>query len=423
MIRKYQFTVSILMALAFAGYVVSSLAAPKGSVGDIKNCVAISSPGTYNVTVDLPAAGGLLPSGNCIEIETSSVVLNLNDHSITGAGTGIGISDGGYEQSNVTIRQGTVTGFATAVDLAASIGSVVEYIHASENAADGISLGMQGVARFNVALKNDRGLVMTCPANAVGNSSWDNTTEDYFLIDEQLCTSSDGLNSFGTSGGNGTTCASVGLTDCAGSCTDTSTDEANCGGCGNSCYGGELCIAGICELNCQTEYAICSGNECSNLLTDTNHCGACGISCSSGQTCIAGACTLSCQSGLTDCAGSCTDTSTDEANCGGCGNSCGGGELCIAGACTLSCQSGLTDCGGICTDLLTDEASCGSCVTSCGGGELCIAGVCALSCQSGYANCSGNECTNLLTDTNHCGACGVSCSSGQTCTDGACADP
>ena len=57
MMRIHQFTPSILLAFVLIGYIVNSLAVPKGSAGDVKNCAAISNPGTYNVTVDLPTAG------------------------------------------------------------------------------------------------------------------------------------------------------------------------------------------------------------------------------------------------------------------------------------------------------------------------------------------------------------------------------
>jgi hypothetical protein len=195
MIRKLGFTLPILVVIFFSFTCGTTQAAPRSALGEITECFVITSPGTYNVTENLPGRNGLLPTGNCIEIETSSVVLNLNDHSIIGSGIGAAITDGGSSLNNIQIRQGTISGFATAIDLINSVGSSVEYVRASGNSADGISLGEKGVARYNVALENDRGLVMTCPANAIGNSAWDNTSNDYFLIDETLCSLADGLNS------------------------------------------------------------------------------------------------------------------------------------------------------------------------------------------------------------------------------------
>jgi len=82
-----------------------------------------------------------------------------------------------------------------------------------------------------------------------------------------------------------------GQVDCTGTCVDTDTDETNCGSCGNTCSSGYLCVAGQCELTCQTE--------------------------------------------LTNCTGTCVDTDTDEDNCGSCGNICLNGEICIAGFCDV----------------------------------------------------------------------------------------
>jgi len=89
-------------------------------------------------------------------------------------------------------------------------------------------------------------------------------------------------------------CASRGMIECGDTCVDHSTDEGNCGTCGNSCVYGEICYNGNC-------YVICEG---------------CG-----------------CPPGLIDCGGTCVDNSTDEGNCSTCGNSCVYGEICYNGNC------------------------------------------------------------------------------------------
>ncbi len=56
----------------------------------------------------------------------------------------------------------------------------------------------------------------------------------------------------------------------------TSTDENNCGTCGNVCTTGKLC---------------CS-SSCINTQTDENNCGTCGKKCAAGALCQAGSCVV-----------------------------------------------------------------------------------------------------------------------------------
>src|SRR5262245_15485657 len=46
--------------------------------------------------------------------------------------------------------------------------------------------------------------------------------------------------------GDGATSCSGGLKECGGSCTDTDTDEANCGSCTHACSAGQVCAEGGC---------------------------------------------------------------------------------------------------------------------------------------------------------------------------------
>ena len=76
---------------------------------------------------------------------------------------------------------------------------------------------------------------------------------------------------------------------CAGACTNTRTDEANCGVCGLVCASLPLphtsastCTAGACGLTCDAGYANCDGNAasgCETPLGTTCKCGSCGDIC------------------------------------------------------------------------------------------------------------------------------------------------
>lgn len=102
---------------------------------------------------------------------------------------------------------------------------------------------------------------------------------------------------------------------CTGACVDLSSDNNNCGSCGNVCTGGATCQGGVCvspntcdgcDLNQPCNFAIpCGGSENCNCWVDASHtfcwCGPldpcsnhepCGAndSCPDGQVCVENCC-------------------------------------------------------------------------------------------------------------------------------------
>jgi hypothetical protein len=85
---------------------------------------------------------------------------------------------------------------------------------------------------------------------------------------------------------NGGKCSacSAGLTSCSGVCTNLSSDNANCGACGNVCAAATpYCSGGKCSA-CSPGLTSC-GSVCTNLDFDNANCGACGVVCPSGTSC------------------------------------------------------------------------------------------------------------------------------------------
>jgi hypothetical protein len=123
------------------------------------------------------------------------------------------------------------------------------------------------------------------------------------------------------------------LATCGSVCSDTSSDPANCGGCGNACSNGGSCVSGQCTGGgCQGGQILCAG-ACTDPTSDPNNCGACGNACPDGDGCISSQCVpASCQDGQILCAGACTDPTSDPNNCGACGNVCSSG-FCSEGTC------------------------------------------------------------------------------------------
>ncbi|AKT43705.1 protein kinase domain-containing protein [Chondromyces crocatus] len=155
--------------------------------------------------------------------------------------------------------------------------------------------------------------------------------------------------------------------------TDTRTDGANCGACGQSCAKSPGVTAAVCEASackvtrCAPGHDDCDGyfaNGCETDLRESKeHCGACGNACTPGPGvvdafCKAATCRVGkCMPGRADCDlqvdnGCETDLASDPANCGACGRSCAPGlgvasVVCVSGQCRIgACSAERLACGG-----------------------------------------------------------------------------
>jgi hypothetical protein len=88
---------------------------------------------------------------------------------------------------------------------------------------------------------------------------------------------------------------------CNSACLDVLNDPANCGGCMSSCTGSETCEFGVCGFDsctpselggpCHTDGGAgqCCGSGCSDTTSDPANCGGCGIGCGDAG-CLEGVC-------------------------------------------------------------------------------------------------------------------------------------
>jgi Stigma-specific protein, Stig1 len=258
-------------------------------------------------------------------------------------------------------------------------------------------------------------------------------------------------------------CIAWWMTRCGGVCTDTWTDNKNCGGCGAVC----------------PDYKPdCCGGVCVHKPTSTSDCGECGNQCGFNQACCNGVCTdlgthahctgcaFQCASWQTCCGVpgnyACVNTTNNPQFCGDCITSCAAGEICSNGHCCPSCYIWLAArphfwpptsgcyscadveahpplfqpkyhwgcCNGMCTNTDTDEHNCGQCGNNCTASDLrktcvpvisgydffnsctwdpfhaCVVGR-ACQCPSGLTDCG--VCVDVTTDAKNCGHCGNDC--------------
>ena len=101
-------------------------------------------------------------------ITYSYISIDLNGFIIYGKGSGIGIVASAAIQG-VTIRNGTVRGFATGISLS-GYGNVVENVRLAHNTDTGLFLGASGVARQLVVQKNAQMGVLLSTACSITDS-------------------------------------------------------------------------------------------------------------------------------------------------------------------------------------------------------------------------------------------------------------
>lgn len=234
------------------------------------------------------------------------------------------------------------------------------------------------------------------------------------------------------------TCAacSSGLTACGGACTNTDTDVANCGTCGNACplpaHASAICVGGKCGMACHDGFRRC-GESCipADACCDDGDCatddpciiGTCvgtgpravcryttayGSPCGEGGVCVGSQCCIP-ESVETTCRSRCgtvTNNCGQQLSCGGCpaGFECTG-SFCLSRRLPqvpgVICPSAKF-CNGVC---------CKSSSAVCAGGACCMP-------EPSAKTCAGKRCGQT---TNNCGqAVHCSCPGGGSCVAGTC---
>ncbi len=127
----------------FRGYALGVLGAlalllaPSPSRADtaVSACGTLSPAGNYFLTKNLTA------TGTCIVIGDEGVSLDMKGHTITGNGTGDGITDGGGHFESMAIANGKIRNFDVGIGLDTSCCVVIRNVDSSNNAETGILVG------------------------------------------------------------------------------------------------------------------------------------------------------------------------------------------------------------------------------------------------------------------------------------------
>ena len=153
----------VVTLLVIVGVILGTYEPVAADPKEIKKCQTITKPGAYQVEKNLSA------KGDCLVVEANFVTIDLDGFTITGNGTGRGITDDGVARKGITIRNGTITSFSVGVDLGNGSGHVVEHVRAIAN-TDGLIVGPRSFVNRNIAVENLRnGIFTDCPSLITSN--------------------------------------------------------------------------------------------------------------------------------------------------------------------------------------------------------------------------------------------------------------
>jgi hypothetical protein len=245
-------------SLALALFLLIS-ATPAASSTNITACGTINTAGNYVLTKSLKA------TGNCLIVTVSNVAIDLHKHSLTGNGTGAGITDDGNSVAFIVIANGKISHFTTGIDLSTDTDQTSDLIlnvNASGNSGDGIDIRGRDNNLMNVTAGKNGGngidLGSCCDSlykvTASGNSGNGVlfSNEDYLL----------NVTSNGNSGN--------GVIGAGGSFLVNSTTNKNSGNGAELNYGDNLVVSSVAKSNQGNGFELSTYGQATNTTTDKN---------------------------------------------------------------------------------------------------------------------------------------------------------
>jgi hypothetical protein len=121
-------TAALFAILLIGGFCARANAAATA----VSACGSLSAPGNYFLT------GNLSTTGDCLVIAADNVAIDMKGKTISGNGTGAGITDAGLTHDFAIIANGKIRNFNTGIDLEDSGKAIISNIDSSKNTGDGI---------------------------------------------------------------------------------------------------------------------------------------------------------------------------------------------------------------------------------------------------------------------------------------------
>ena len=144
----------ILSLLIVVTILLTTTAFADGQIDIAYSPYTISKPGAYIVVTNLTTAQNL----NCITIATSDVTIDLNGHTLYGAGTATGSSVygiyGSAAQNDITVTNGVVRDFRQSGVYFLGSNVDVSHVKSIQNRIFGIYMANNGVVKNNIAEGN-----------------------------------------------------------------------------------------------------------------------------------------------------------------------------------------------------------------------------------------------------------------------------
>jgi parallel beta-helix repeat protein len=161
-----KFSISMMLCLLLASSVISA-----GLIDISYSPYTISHPGSYIVVCDLTTGQDL----TCITIETSNVTIDLNGHTLYGAGSTVGTPGYGIygttPQNNISVFNGTVRDFRSYGIYISGKNQQVTRIRAYTNGYTGISVGSNSRVWDNTVSDNHGDGIYCGYGNTITNNS------------------------------------------------------------------------------------------------------------------------------------------------------------------------------------------------------------------------------------------------------------